>query len=114
MGTSVGRAIYGCGELTPAGVVLMEPGSNGTTAGATPETRLEYVHSDSGLAGQAYAIEVLSPTGVWRRCTILRSVRPPEQPEEAIVVRYEGFPAQYDEFIASREWPHRLRVPVRH
>ena len=113
MGTSVGRAVYGCRELTAAGVEPTEPMSNGTTADATPETRLAYDCSDFGLAEQAYAVEVLSPTGVWRRCTILRTARPPEQPEEAIIVRYDGFPAQYDESIASREWPYRLRLPVR-
>ena len=68
--------------------------------------------SEHSVVGQACLVEVLSPSGVWRRCTILRTVRPPEEPEEAIVVRYEGFSAEYDESIAAGEWPDRLRIPV--
>ena len=87
-----------------SGGAVTRPSNNEATAFATAVSPTT----------QEYQVDVISPTGVWRRCTIVATVRPPEHPEEAVIVRYEGNPAQDNEIIAAREWPGRLRIPVAH
>jgi hypothetical protein len=95
--------------LGASGGAVTRPSSNEATATAIA---VSPVRAES--AARDYRVDVISATGVLRRCTIVATMRPPEHPGEAIIVRYEGHPAQDDEIIAARDWPRRLRIPVSH
>jgi hypothetical protein len=60
-------------------------------------------HQTATGAGPTRRVQVLSPSGSWRECTVL------EAQGAMVLVHYQGFDRRHDEWIDSANEPHRIK-----